>query len=103
MIIQYKHLLCFSLQLRFFCPESATGKECECWVHEVKLLGVRRSGEFGEAEAQLKEWKLASSLGAERFLLALCSLLRCSQSYIMDILERKKSYNRTLLSLMQLY
>lgn len=41
-------------------------------VRTVKLQWVRRSGKFGGAEAEQKEWNLASSLGSERFLLASC-------------------------------
>lgn len=52
--------------------EHAKGVECERRVHTVKFLWVRRSGKFGGAKAELKEWNLASSLGSERFLLAVC-------------------------------
>lgn len=38
----------------------------------VKLQWVRRSGKFGGAKTEQKEQNLASSLGSEKYLLALC-------------------------------
>ncbi len=63
-----------------FDAEHATGVEWQCRVHAVKLQWVRRSGKFGGAEAEQKEWNLASLLGSERFLLASSQkvILQCS-------------------------
>lgn len=61
-------------------------QECECRVHVVKLLWVRRSRKFGGAKAE-QEWNLASLLGSERFLLAFCQTVEHSfKSYIMLLL-----------------
>lgn len=43
-----------------FDAQHATGVECKRRVQAVKLQWVRRSGKFGGAEAEQKEWNLAS-------------------------------------------
>lgn len=85
--------VCLRLKLKFLCysAEHSTGVECECGVHAVKLHQVRRSGKFGEAKAEQKEWNLASSLGSERFLLAFCQKSRHSAKH------NSKSYITLLL------
>lgn len=82
--------VCLRLKLKFLCysAEHSTGVECECGVHAVKLHQVRRSGKFGEAKAEQKEWNLASSLGSERFLLAFCQKVGIQQSITPKVISR---------------
>lgn len=70
------------LQIKFrsFSGERSTGVESERGVHAVTSLWVRRSGKFGGARAEQKEWNLASSLGSERFLLAFCQKVAFQRS-----------------------